>query len=278
MFGTNPLTKKSEGSGHTLEVQSIFHTIQGEGPFSGRPAVFVRLAGCNLRCTFCDTDFESKRMTYHVHQLVQEISMAAMRNTDKKTTLVVITGGEPMLQNLLPLIDYLTLNPYNFDVQIETAGTVWVAGIEKFINSGMLTLVCSPKTGRVHEKIEEYCYDWKYLIKEGEVNSADGLPNMSTQIPNKSLMLYRPNLRSAKDNIWLQPCEAYKVDYKKVGWVNDGTESLDHLDHQPLADQQVTSAVRDEEQSRRNVILARDLAMKHNYRLSVQLHKILGLP
>jgi len=63
MFGTNPLSKPIESDGLYLEVQDIFSTIQGEGPFAGKPAVFLRLAGCNLRCFFCDTDFESRRTT-----------------------------------------------------------------------------------------------------------------------------------------------------------------------------------------------------------------------
>lgn len=53
MFGQN--TPRRRESGGLLQVQDVFYTIQGEGPFAGRTAVFIRLTGCNLRCWFCDT-------------------------------------------------------------------------------------------------------------------------------------------------------------------------------------------------------------------------------
>ena len=59
MFGTNPSRKQVLDDGQELWVQEVFYTLQGEGPFSGQPALFIRLAGCNLRCFWCDTEFES---------------------------------------------------------------------------------------------------------------------------------------------------------------------------------------------------------------------------
>jgi 7-carboxy-7-deazaguanine synthase len=150
VFGTNPINKKAGGSGLELAVQSIFPTVQGEGPFAGMPAVFLRMAGCNLRCYFCDTDFESKRQIMHRDQIVDGVVALSRAGKIQQTRLVVITGGEPMLQNLVPLIQKLTNPLHGFEVQIETAGTVWVDGLDKFINFGQVTLVCSPKTGSVH--------------------------------------------------------------------------------------------------------------------------------
>lgn len=273
MFGTNKVLGKTDYDplGQTLTIQSIFPTIQGEGPFAGRPAVFLRLAGCNMRCYFCDTDFESRMQAHDIVHVARLIHEAARKDRAGEIDLVVITGGEPLLQNIVPLLDILC-EQMRYEVQIETAGTVWVEGLERHISSWMLTIVCSPKTGKVHPKIAEYCYDWKYLIMEGGVSTADGLPNMSTQEKDKKLLLYRSPCRSA-DTIWLQPCEAYKVDYNKVKLFNDGTQPLDGL-----RDQQLTSFVRDEEQTRRNVKLCTELAMTFNYRVSIQTHKILGVP
>ena len=59
MFGNNPIRKPESGDGSHLQVQEIFPTVQGEGPNTGVPSVFVRLGGCNLACDFCDTEFES---------------------------------------------------------------------------------------------------------------------------------------------------------------------------------------------------------------------------
>lgn len=288
MFGTNKIRRQRDydSSGQSLAVQSIFHTIQGEGPFAGRPAVFLRLAGCNLRCYFCDTDFESKLRIEGVRGVARKIEELCTEGLKRQTNLVVITGGEPLLQNLVPLLNILC-RILSYDVQIETAGSVWREDLEEYIESGMLTLVCSPKTGEVHDKVHRNCFHWKYLISEGNVSPGDGLPNKSTQVPGKEVMLFRPlgvyDRNGCNVNtIWLQPCEAYKVDYKKVAFIHDPAReehALDQLlNEQPLADQQVTSSVRDEEQTQRNIKLCAELAMKYNYRVSLQMHKILGLP
>lgn len=277
MFGTNKVAKRTSHrtDGKSLVIQSIFPTIQGEGPYAGVPAIFLRLAGCNLRCTFCDTDFESKATEMSVHDIVRRISSFSEGGKTFPTKLVVVTGGEPLLQNLIPLIEELTLQ-LAFEVQIETAGSVWLSGLERFVKSEDVTIVCSPKTGEVKDEIQEYCFNWKYLIQEGGVSPVDGLPNMSTQVPGMKLELFRPP--RVNDIVWLQPCEAYKVGYQKIGIFNDGTMPLDELRNHPMADQVVTSMARDEAQSQRNVTLCGELAMKYNYRVSLQLHKYLKLP
>lgn len=58
MFGNNKISNIVPKGGDFLEVVKIFHTLQGEGPFAGTPAIFVRLGGCNLQCKFCDTEFD----------------------------------------------------------------------------------------------------------------------------------------------------------------------------------------------------------------------------
>lgn len=269
MFGTNPVRKKaSHSSGSTLWVQSMFSTVQGEGPYAGMPAIFLRLSGCNLRCHFCDTDFESKRREMPINAIVYQIQGLATEGKKQVTKLVVITGGEPFLQNIAPLCKMLIDNGHI--IQIETAGTLWVDGMEMLVTYDDVTIVCSPKTGKVHPMIAKHCVDWKYLIAEGDVDLYDGLPNKSTQVEGVDLKLYRPDPK--KDHtIWLQPCEAYKVE--KTLLPIDQVFSRDEM-----TDQKVTSSLRDLEQSQRNVTLAATLAMKHNYRISYQLHKVLGLP
>lgn len=58
MFGNNPIRKQVLRDDGALYISGIFATIQGEGPLTGTPAIFIRLSGCNLQCGFCDTDFE----------------------------------------------------------------------------------------------------------------------------------------------------------------------------------------------------------------------------
>lgn len=271
MFGTNPIRKQRLGDGKSLEIQTVFPTIQGEGPYAGRPAIFVRLAGCNLRCHFCDTDFESRIRTMQLNDLLRWIDDLAMSDgRQKPTTLVVITGGEPFRQNLVPLCRELAFLDY--DIQIETAGTLWIPGFENMVFESGVTIVCSPKTGKVHEKIAEFCTDWKYLIQQGEIDKHDGLPDTSTQVKGTPLKLFRPPRKT--DTVWLQPCEAYKVQFKPVDFAHLRKDAKDG----DLIEQQVTSSARDEEQSLRNIHLARDLAMRFNYRISLQIHKFLGIP
>ena len=60
MHGTNPVYKPSTISSRTCQFTETFPTVQGEGPFAGYPAFFIRLSHCNLRCYFCDTDFSEQ--------------------------------------------------------------------------------------------------------------------------------------------------------------------------------------------------------------------------
>lgn len=118
MHGTNPIRSPETGDGSVLQLQSMFRTLQGEGPYAGWPAVFIRLGGCNLACDFCDTEFESYEATplEQVVQHTQELAGATHK-------LVVITGGEPLRQPIGPLC--AALIEQGFKVQLETNGTLW---------------------------------------------------------------------------------------------------------------------------------------------------------
>lgn len=99
-------------------VNHIFYSLQGEGFHTGRPAVFVRFAGCNLRCPFCDTEFDAYReMTGD--DILQEI--LSLTSAGDVRPMVVLTGGEPTLQADEPLIDLL--HSRGFWVTMESNGT-----------------------------------------------------------------------------------------------------------------------------------------------------------
>ena len=94
-------------------INNIFYSLQGEGMNTGRAAVFVRFAGCNLRCPFCDTEFDSYReMT--AYEILEEVSNYEAR-------FVVLTGGEPTLQVDEHLVDML--HQKGFYVAMESNGT-----------------------------------------------------------------------------------------------------------------------------------------------------------
>lgn len=132
MHGQNPKRPPETGDGRTLQVVEVFPTLQGEGPFTGHPAVFVRLGGCNLACNFCDTEFETFQ-PIAIDVLVERITHEAAGIRD----LVVITGGEPLRQNIAPLCEALLAK--GLRVQIETNGTLW-RDLPEDVN-----VVCSPK-------------------------------------------------------------------------------------------------------------------------------------
>lgn len=136
MHGKNPKRPPETGDGSTLQVVEIFPTLQGEGPFTGHPAVFVRLGGCNLACGFCDTEFESFQPVA-LETLLARIDQTSMAQGKRVCDLVVITGGEPLRQNIAPLCSALIAQ--GFRVQIETNGTLW-RDLPDEVN-----VVCSPK-------------------------------------------------------------------------------------------------------------------------------------
>jgi organic radical activating enzyme len=136
MHGMNPKRPPETGDGQTLQVQEIFATLQGEGPFVGQPSVFVRLGGCNLACDFCDTEFESFA-PYALGSLLAAVEAAAQEQGKRVRDLVVITGGEPLRQNIAPFC--AALLDMGLRVQIETNGTLW-RPLPEAVN-----IVCSPK-------------------------------------------------------------------------------------------------------------------------------------
>lgn len=182
MKGRNPIRQQEFSPDGSLRVQEVFYTLQGEGPFTGVPAVFVRLAGCNLACFWCDTDFESSHWTPSLDELLADIEAKRQRVCN----LVVITGGEPFRQNIRPLICGLLDRGMN--VQIETNGTLWV----DLPNDDRITIVCSPKTPVLNPNILARAQVYKYVLAAGETDTADGLPTVSTQRPQESSRVARP--------------------------------------------------------------------------------------
>lgn len=247
MFGKNPIRAILHDP-FSLAVEDVFYTLQGEGPYAGCPALFIRLAGCNLACHFCDTQFESK--AEKPRTLAELADMIHDQFTVEQRKLVVLTGGEPMRQDWSKLADFLMMSGTE-KIQVETAGTLWQDSLLDMISTGDIELVCSPKTPKVHHFIAEYCYHWKYVIRGGEVDLEDGLPNRGTQVATlgKPSKLYRPwdgktreDWEDQGDTVWLSPCDSYDAVLNKV-----------------------------------NLELARDLCLKHGYRLSLQMHKLVGV-
>ena len=190
-----------------LGIVEIFATLQGEGAHTGRAAVFVRLAGCNLRCTFCDTDFALRNM------LSLDAILSRVQELDPSgKAIVVLTGGEPLAQvGTLALIE--ALRECGRAVHIESNGTIPVT------LPADVWLTVSPKE-RVAPSIARRANEVKCIVDK--------------RVPEEWLDVFhqRP--------VYLQP----------------------------------------ENNRPENIRLAMDAILRHPsvYRLSLQTHKIMGIP
>lgn len=241
MFGKNPILKAEPPRDEAaVQVTEIFYTLQGEGPLSGQAATFVRLHGCNLACWFCDTEFSQPGDPIMTARAVYE---EVCKITPPHCSLVVLTGGEPLRQAIGGLLWALTRGldgGRRFRVQIETAGTLWQRALERFSPEDVM-LVVSPKTGKVNAHVAARAQAFKYVVSASELQAEDdGLPVTATQRGTPSHRLARP---PAGVLVYVSP-----------------------MDEQ------------DAEKNFRNRVRAATIAMKYGYRLSLQTHKLVGLP
>lgn len=126
-----------------MRVNEIFYSLQGEGRFTGTAAIFIRLSGCNLRCSFCDTRHDDYTL-YTENDIVAAIASYPARH-------VVITGGEPTLQLTRLLVD--KLHEAGKFVQIESNDSI---ALEPDVVAAIDWITCSPKAlpvkiGRIDE-------------------------------------------------------------------------------------------------------------------------------
>ena len=182
-----------------MKVKEIFYSIQGEGGRQGEASIFIRLAGCNLNCDFCDTDWkDGKFMT--IQEIKKEISQYP-------SDWIVWTGGEPTLQ----LTDLILAQFSNYKHAIETNGTRPVPHRINYV-------ACSPKEGVSPDQLKELfpfgLSEFRYLIQEG-----DSLPKISdlpyayhyyvspafTGDPNEKMELSKGNVKAAVDWVLENP-------------------------------------------------------------------------
>ena len=108
-----------------MQVNEIFKSIQGEGPNFGKPAIFLRTAQCNLKCTWCDTKYTWDWKNYDFQKEVKEMTIDEVKDAilDLEIKHLVITGGEPLLQQD-DLADLLSFLKPDFYVEVETNCTI----------------------------------------------------------------------------------------------------------------------------------------------------------
>jgi 7-carboxy-7-deazaguanine synthase len=152
-----------------LYVNDIFYSIQGESSFAGYPCKFIRLAGCNLKCGYCDTK-EALTLANSNKLSIKEI-ISALDYKGGKINLVEITGGEPLLQEEVYGL-FGELIKLNYSVLLETNGTINLSDVPKKVIK-IVDVKC-PSSGFSGEfqyenlKYIEECDEVKFVIGTGE--------------------------------------------------------------------------------------------------------------
>ena len=184
---------KRDGVNRLFEITEIFYTIQGEGIYAGDPAVFIRMAGCNLQCTWCDTEYDTRQEL----SIVEIIHQVERSHPEHMRPLVVLTGGEPFRQNIGYLCSALIRSGYY--IQVETNGVLSLP----YFPWDNVRITCGPKAGKIHPDIINHCSDFKYVIGAEDKDSYTGLPIASTQgagKPPPEILSSRPQLTPRDDN------------------------------------------------------------------------------
>ena len=179
----------------------VFYSLQGEGPTVGTPSVFLRLATCNLACSWCDTKYTWDWAHYDFNQEVAALEITQVEELIKGfgCTNLVITGGEPLLQQieLAPLVDSLKAQGFRFEV--ETNGTInptaeLLRDIDQWNVSPKLANSGNPKDRReASDALESFvglpnAYFKFVLVDPGDIDEVRMLRD-KYQVPNQRVIL-----------------------------------------------------------------------------------------
>lgn len=281
MFGTNEIAGQKyfkDAPLNSLLVTSIFGpTIQGEGPLAGRVAIFLRLAKCNLACSFCDTNFEvGTWMTFdEIRVRIMDLLAASPLQPPTTSLVLVITGGEPSLQ---PNITGFTLQEVTrwAEVQIESNGL-----IERTLPFGVM-LVISPKVSEKDGVMGRYLKPPQAVLDRADalkfvVDSDDSSPYH--YIPSWALS-WQAGLKHGATGrfVYVSPMNHYQP-LTKVAFVRDIkslAEERGATESPPVSFW--NPDILDRSLNQANHEYAAELALRYNLRLSLQMHLYASLP
>ena len=292
MFGMNEIVGQkffNEALPETLTITSRFLTIQGEGPFRGQVAYFIRLAKCNLACSFCDTYFDNGDVVpfNDIFEDVEndifnfydergtEVPDWAMPGPDRRIVLVV-TGGEPTLQRNLH--DFLVrAKDRFFHTQIESNGTLGCALPDK------TTMVVSPKC------LEKNNIAVRYLTpKPAMLERADCLkfvlcaPEQEQFSPYSSVpdWAHEWAVETGKP-VFVSPMNIYKKEPAKAKELRAQQNDDISIEERSTVDEVISfwePDLLDLEKNQRNHEYTAEYAMKHGFILNLQIHLFASLP
>ena len=186
-----------------MQVIEKFISINGEGLKQGELALFIRFAGCNLRCSYCDTTYSFENPKYN-DETVDDLCNYAIKCNIKNITL---TGGEPLLQKeikeLIKKLSYL-----GFEIEIETNGAI---AIEQYINIKNVSFTLDYKTPSSLMEDKMILTNYKYLTKKDSIKFVCG----NIDDLNKSLEIIKKYDLINKTNCMFSPIFG-KIESKKI--------------------------------------------------------------
>lgn len=286
MFGKNEIVGQKyfkEADDDQLFVTSMFMTLQGEGPFRGEPAFFIRLAKCNLACSFCDTFFDDgdwltfdeieKRVestidNFYAGQMLDRPNWTNHTSSFKKRMVLVITGGEPTLQkNLGPFLSRMS-NVFQH-TQIESNGIIHQPSIPS-----STTIVISPKC------LEENNIAVRYI--------KPNLDNLKVASCLKFVMSAEKNSpysdipdwahQWAKETgkpIFISPMNVYNNEPKKSKEIRNSGKNRIELEERSSVDEVISfweEGLLDMSENQKNHEYAAKFCVKNGYILNLQIH------
>lgn len=199
---------------HKYNISEIFYSIQGEGSRAGRPCVFIRFQGCELRCEWCDTPY-----ALEIKQEEKLMSLEEIIESVKKydCSFVMLTGGEPLYQKgVNQLIERFCDN--KFEVVIETNGHQSIAAVDRRANF-VMDIKCP---GSAMQKFNNYD-NIKYLKKTDEVKFV--IKNRE-DFDYSIEIIKKYNLNEIVDNILFSPVFRELEPVILAGWILDSKMNI----------------------------------------------------
>lgn len=299
MFGQNQIVGTkffSKEPTNTLLVTSVFFTLQGEGPYSGQPAVFVRLAKCNLACSFCDTFFDQGDQL-PFDEVFNKIDSTINKEWDKGAwevqdatplwaldvkavppqkrypgVVLVVTGGEPLLQR--NLTDFLKVALTKFkNVQVESNGIP-----ETEVPYGV-TLVCSPKCAEKDGKPTKYLLPSNTILERADclkfVLSADP-DSPYSKLPEWAFQW----VKLTGKPVYISPMNVYNDLPHKAKMLRANNQGTISLEERSTVDEVVSfwePGLLNMVANQKNHEYAARYCMKNGFRLNLQVHLFASL-
>lgn len=291
MFGTNEIVGKTyfkEAPADSLFVTSMFFTLQGEGPYAGKPALFIRLSKCNLACWFCDTFFDdgSWLTTNEVESMMYEtisnfwnlkgesVPKWAINGFNKYPGVVlVMTGGEPLLQSNITAFMEKQLQHFGA-VQVESNGIP-----DTSVPEGV-TLVCSPKCLEKNGVPVKYLAPSKTILERADclkfvMSAKEDSPYHS--IPDWALE-WRNN--NPTKEIYVSPLNIYNDFPQKIKLLRSEKQGNITLEERSTVDEVINffePGLLNMEEVAANHAYVGQYCIKNGLRMNMQMHLFAGL-